>query len=96
VLKVRYLAVNAQVTAKLTEVDLATGSETDRFTFNSNAFPEVDGYHVQQVGDCQPNFKFDFKLKGYYIEATLSHTPIFVGSAAGIQMIKIDNIICGG
>jgi len=95
-LKLRYLAVNAQVIAKLIEVDLATGSETDRFTFNSNAFPAADGYHVQQVGDCQPPFKFDFKLKGYYVEATLSQTPIFVGSAAGIQMIKIESIICGG
>jgi hypothetical protein len=53
-LKVRYVAVNAQVTAKLIEVDLATGSETDRFTFNSNAFPAVDSYHVQQVRASNP------------------------------------------
>jgi hypothetical protein len=95
-LKVRYLAVNAQVIAKLVEVDTATGAETDRLTFNSNAFPAVDGYHVQQVGECQPSWKFDFKTKGYYIEATLTQTPIFVGSAAGIQVIKIDNNFCPG
>jgi hypothetical protein len=95
-LKVRYLAVNAQVIAKLIEVDLATGAETDRLTFNSNAFPAVDGYHVQQVGECGPSWKFDFKAKAYYIEATLTQTPIFVGSAAGIQVIKIDNNFCPG
>jgi len=87
-LKLRYLAVNAQVIAKLIEVDLATGAETDRLTFNSNAFPAVDGYHVQQVGECGPTWKFDFKAKAYYIEATLTQTPIFVGSAAGIQVIR--------
>ena len=95
-LKMRYLAVHAQVTAKLVEVDLATGAETDRLTFNSNAFPAVDGYHVQQVGECGPSWKFDFKTKAYYIEATLTQTPIFVGSAAGIQVIKIDNNFCLG
>ena len=95
-LKVRYLTVNAQVIAKLIEVDLATGAETDRLTFNSNAFPAVDGYHVQQVGECQPSWKFDFKTKAYYIEATLTHAPIFVGSAAGIQSVKIDNNFCPG
>jgi hypothetical protein len=83
-----------QMIAKLIEVDLATGAETDRLTFNSNAFPAVDGYHVQQVGECGPSWKFDFKAKAYYIEATLTQTPIFVGSAAGIQVIKIDNNFC--
>jgi hypothetical protein len=95
-LKLRYLAVSAQVVAKLIEVDFATGVETTRMTFNSTAFPAVDGYHVQQVGECQPPFGFDFKLKAYYIEATLTHNPLFVGSAAGIQIIKIDNNFCLG
>src|SRR5262245_55140137 len=92
----RYLAVSAQVIAKLIEVDLATGVETVRLTFNSSAFRAVDGYHVQQVSECPPSFSFDFKLKAYYIEATLTHSSLFVGSAAGIQIIKIDNNFCRG
>jgi hypothetical protein len=97
-LQLRYLAVRAQVIAKLIEVDLATGVETTRLTFNSSdsAFPPVDGYHFQQVGECPPSWGFDFKLKAYYIEATLTHSSLFVGSAAGIRMIKIDRSFCMG
>ena len=84
-LKVRYLAVSAQVIAKLIEVDLATGVETVRLTFNSTAFPAVDGYHVQQVSECPPAWAFDFKGKAYYVEATLTHSSLSVGSAAGVQ-----------
>jgi len=93
-LKLRYLAAgsNAQVVARLIEVDLATGVETDRLTFNSNTFPAANGYQVQPgVGECGPLWPFDFELKGYYIEATLSRSSIVANSAAGIQMIKVDN-----
>jgi len=95
-LELRYLAANAQVIATLIEVDLATGVETPRLTFNSGAFSASNSYQVQEVRECQPLWAFDFKLKAYYIEATLTHNPLFVGSAAGIQIIKIDNNFCKG
>ncbi len=97
-LELRYLAagINAQVVAKLIEVDLATGAETVRLNFNSKAFAAADGYQVQAFGECGPLWRFDFKHKAYYIEATLTHSSIVGTSAAGIQMIKINNGICVG
>jgi hypothetical protein len=58
-------------------------------------FAAANNYQVQFFGECGRLWRFDFKLKAYYIEATLSHSSIPVaGSAAGIQMIKIDNSVC--
>lgn len=96
-LTLRYLSSgpNARVIAKLIEVDMATGAETVRLTFNSTAFPAAGSYKVQHVGECGPRWRFDFKLKAYYIEATLTHSAIAIG-AAGIQVIKIENVTCGG
>jgi hypothetical protein len=97
-LKLRYLATGsgARVIAKLIEVDLATGAENTRLTFNSNGFATANGYHVQAAGECGPLWRFDFKHKAYYIEATLTGNRIAAVGASGIQMIKIDNIICKG
>jgi hypothetical protein len=100
----RYLAARAQVVANLIEVDLKTGGETVRLTFDSNSptFQHSDDYHVDQVGQCKPPWSFDFNLtvpdlgKAYYIEATLTHNPIAIGSAAGIQMIKVSTNFCPG
>jgi hypothetical protein len=94
-LVLRYLAAgpSAQVVAKLIEVDLATGMENVLLTFNSSAFNPATGYHVERVRDCDR--PFDFERRGYYIEAILTRSA-FVVSAAGIQMIKIENDPCPG
>jgi hypothetical protein len=96
-LAVRYLSSgpSARVVAKLIEVDVATGVETVLLTFSSTAFPAASGYRVQEVSDCGPRWRFDFKSKAYYIEATLTHSSIAV-SAAGIQVIRIENVFCPG
>jgi hypothetical protein len=88
--------VGAQVVAKLIEVDLATGGETPRLTFSSNAFGAANNYQVQFVGECGPLWRFDFKSKAYYIEATLIGSRFVGSSASGIQIIKIDNSVCRG
>src|ERR1051325_909817 len=100
-LRLRYLAAGnrARVVAKLIEVDLATGAETTLdMTFDSNDHPRNDKYQVGFKRGCgrQP-FIFDFKNKGYYIEATLTVAAgIFVeNSAAGIQTITIENSTSG-
>jgi len=98
-LRLRFLDTgnSAQVVAKLIEVDLATGVETARLTFNSNDFAAANSYQVQFKGECGSLWSFDFKGKAYYIEAILTLTRSrFVGNAAGIQMIKLDNDICLG
>lgn len=97
-LTLRYLAAGsqAQVVAKLVEINMATGAETVRLTFNG--LPTSNRYEVKS-GDfnCGPNFSFDFKRKAYYIEATLTAADIItVGSAAGIQIIKIETDYCPG
>lgn len=93
-LTLRYLDTDsrAQVVAKLIEVDLATGLETQRLFFDSNAFAAADTYQVK-TGGCDPLLRIDFRTKGYYVEATLK-SGIFGDSAAGIQMIKIENSTC--
>lgn len=93
-LRLRYLASGpgARVVAKLIEVDLATGTEIPRLTFDS-AGPGLslsDNYQVQSISVCGRPWNFDFQNKAYYIEATLTVNSIVI-TAAGIQMIQIDN-----
>lgn len=98
-LTLRYLAVGngARVVANLIEVDLATGVETPRLTFSSSSFPAANRYQVQSAPlVCEPLLLFDFKRKAYYIEATLTGSGIIAGSAAGIQIIKIESGFCLG
>lgn len=93
-LRLRYLASGpgARVVAKLIEVTLATGTENALLTFDS-AGPGLslsDNYQVQSISVCGRPWNFDFQNKAYYIEATLTTNTIVI-SAAGIQMIQIDN-----
>ena len=94
-LRLRYLAAGpgARVIAKLVELDLATGREKTLLTFDSGApnLPRSDNYQVQSNFVCGRPWNYDFENKAYYVEAALT-TGIFAGfSAAGIQMIQIDN-----
>jgi hypothetical protein len=98
-LTLRYLAAGSsgRVVANLIEVDLATGGEAVRLTFDSNKFSKSNRYQVQDgTFSCGPTFSFDFKRKAYYIEATLTTGGIVGGSAAGIQIIKIQTDSCIG
>jgi hypothetical protein len=94
-LRLRYLAAGqgSRVIAKLLEVDLANGSEKPLLMFDSAApnLSRSDDYQVQSVSVCGRPWNFDFQRKAYYIEATLTASSIAAGSAAGIQMIQIDN-----
>ena len=91
----RYLAVGpgTRVVAKLIEVDVATGREKPLLTFDSADpnLPRSDNYQAQSVSVCGRPWNFDFQNKAYYIEATLTSSGIAAISAAGIQMIQIDN-----
>jgi hypothetical protein len=94
-LRLRFIdtGTDSQVTAKLVEVDMATGTETVRLTFDSNSFAAASGYQVQQVVRCSAR-PFDFLLKAYYVEATLTTRAVPNGDLAGIEMIKIVNGGC--
>lgn len=94
-LRLRYLAAGngARVVAKLIEVDLDTGTETPLLTFDSRRFGLSNNYQVQAASVCGRPWTFDFERKAYYIEATLTSSSIAATSAAGIQIIKIDNFV---
>ncbi|MDP9361546.1 MAG: hypothetical protein M3P29_08845, partial [Acidobacteriota bacterium] len=85
----------ARVVARLIEVDLASGEEIPRLTFDSNApnVPVRKGYQLHQVIDCKFEV-LDFMLKAYYIEATLTTSAISAASAAGIQVIQLRKSGC--
>ena len=94
-LRLRYLAAGpgARVVAKLIELTLATGTEKLLLTFDSSGpgLSLSDNYQVQSIGVCGRPWAFDFEKKAYYIEATLSVRNFGATTAAGIQMIQIDN-----
>jgi len=93
-MNLRYLDVgrDAQVFVELIEVDFATGGENVRVKFDSNTVTGANGYHTVTVNACAP--PFDYVRKGYYVNVKLTHSAIIVGSAAGIQMIKVKRIPC--
>jgi len=95
-LTLRYLASGsgARVIAKLIEVDLATGTQKPLLTFDSTGpgLSLSDNYQVQSISVCGRPWTFDFQKKAYYIEATLSGNTIAAITAAGIEMIQIDNV----
>jgi hypothetical protein len=90
-LTLRYLDTgpNARVVAKVVEVDLANGAETVFLTFDSNGSPAGTNYQTDLTQPRCAGWRFDFQHKAYYIEATLTTSVLTVGSAAGIQMIKL-------
>jgi hypothetical protein len=97
-LRIRYLASGpgARVVAKFREVDIATGIETDRITFDSRLFAGANAYHVNEVPNCKgvggrgfAGSGFDFNNKAYYIEVTLTRSSLVTGSAAGLQVIQL-------
>ena len=93
-LTLRYLAAGGgRVVAKLIEVVLSTGRETTLLTFDSTGtgLSLSDNYQVQSISVCGRPWNFDFQNKAYYIEATLTGGGITALTAAGIQMIQIDN-----
>ena len=88
---------SARVEARLIEVDLDTGAEVTRLTFDSNAgVPEESGYYVYEVFDClgRGDEAFDFTRKAYYIDATLTTSSLVVESVAGIEIIQVRATTC--
>jgi hypothetical protein len=82
------LRCRGNVSARLVEVDLQTGAETQRILLNSNTanFQVV----VKEENPAAPESKvMDFVEKAYYVEATLTASAVVIGHPAAIQIIKI-------
>lgn len=88
---------SARVVAQLIEVDIDTGAEVTRLTFDSDdpGVPTQSGYHRHDVFDCKGRGEpFDFTRKAYYIEATLTTSAIVFESVAGIEVIHLHPTVC--
>jgi hypothetical protein len=85
-LQLRYLG---HVTAKLMEVDLDTGSETERVVFDSTSFSPSPFFQVNEAFENDRRGVFDFGKKAYYVDATLIAPAVVVGHPAAISIIKV-------
>ena len=96
-MKIRFRAdgKNARVVARLIELDIDTGAEVTRLTFDSANAPVQSGYQTHEVFDCRGfgDEAFDFMQKAYYIEATLT-TDSFAASVAAIEVIRVRATVC--
>jgi hypothetical protein len=84
------LRCRGRISAKLIEVDLASGIENTRIQFNSNnhnAFENQQAF--ESAGDPPHSVPFDFGNKAYYVEATLTASAVVIGHPAAISTIQI-------
>jgi hypothetical protein len=85
------LRCRGQISAKLIEVDLASGMEKRRIKFDSNNhndFEDQDAFD-EDAGDPPQSIPFDFNKKAYYVEATLTASAVAIGHPAAISTIQI-------
>jgi hypothetical protein len=85
-LRLRYLG---HVTARLIEVDLATGSETELILFDSTRFAANPFFQVQTAFAEHFEGVLNFVRKAYYVEATLVASAVVAGNPAAISIIKL-------
>ena len=84
------LRCRGQISAKLIEVDLASGIEKARIQFNSdNHTAFEDQVAFESAGDPPRSVPFDFGKKAYYVEATLTASAVAIGHPAAISIIQI-------
>jgi hypothetical protein len=77
------------ITAKLMQVDIESGAETQLILFDSTNFPPKPGFQVQTVTLPNDSAPLDFVNKGYYIEATLIKFAVVLGDPSAISVIKL-------
>jgi hypothetical protein len=82
------LRFRGQVAARLMEVDLENGTETQRLLLDSHNAPPPN-FVVQAVFEDHDSQPLDFVNKAYYVEATLVAPSLIIGHPAAISMIKI-------
>jgi hypothetical protein len=78
-----------KIVAKLMEVDLANGTETQLILFDSSKFPRSPAFQVQIASMQQDSPLLDFVNKAYYVEAALKPAALVAGHPSAISMIKL-------
>ncbi len=82
-LQLRY---RGTVRARLVQVDLYSGEETDLL---DAAFPAAPSFVVNSIAPDEDSSVMDFGNFAYYVEATLSASAIIVGNPAEIAIVKV-------
>ncbi len=77
------------VRARLVQVDLYTGAETDLLHFDSASFAPADRLVMNTGTTTDDSAVMDFVNFAYYVEATLTASAIVVGKPAQIAVIKV-------
>jgi hypothetical protein len=85
-LRVRY---RGHITAKLMQVDIETGAETQLIPLGNNSFAPSANFQVQTLPAKEPSALLDFVNNAYYVEATLIASEIVIGDPAAISIIQL-------
>jgi hypothetical protein len=85
-LQVRY---RGHVSAKLMQVSVNTGEETQLVLFDSTHFPSTSGFQLQRAAAPMDSAFLDFVNNGYYVEATLITSAIVIGHPSAISVIQL-------
>jgi hypothetical protein len=88
-LKLRYRDGSGRVVAVLIQVDIATGTETNIATFDSEAFTRSNQFQVNGPG---LGTALDFSNNAYYVELTLtgfSNPPMVMLFPPKVSVIQL-------
>jgi hypothetical protein len=77
------------ITAKLMQVNILDGIETQLVLFDSTQFPPSAGFQTQRVDTAQDAQALDFVNNAFYVEATLIAPAVAIGAVAAISIIKL-------
>jgi hypothetical protein len=78
-----------QISAKLMQVDIETGAETQLIPDASMSFQASPDFQVQTVWAQEESTLLDFVKNAYYVEATLIARDQVIGHPAAISIIKL-------
>jgi hypothetical protein len=78
------------ITAKLMQVNISDGTETQLILFDSTKFPTSADFQTQRVdiADDLPD-GLDFGNNAFYVEATLIAPAVVIGEVAAISIIDL-------
>jgi hypothetical protein len=85
-LQIRY---RGQITAKLVQVDLETGAETQLIPAGNDHFQPTLYFEVKTLYAEGWSVPLDFVEKAYYVEATLTAPAMVIGHPAAISIVKL-------
>jgi len=85
-LQLRY---RGHVNAKLMQVNINAGEETQLVLFDSTSFPSTSGFQLHRAAAPRDSAFLDFVNNGYYVEATLITSAVVIGNPSAISVIQL-------